>query len=1002
MTKTAQSAGERSAYQTVSEDLPLVLVAGGAGFIGHHLIKLLLQQNCIVYCIDNLFTGDEKNLAIFKDNRNFKFYKHDLTKPLEKLGLPYFDYIFHLAGSESFFQNTEADLKTLMVNSLGTRNLLDLAKKQQAKFLLVSSANVFSGLISQEDINNYFGKKEDGQSFYSLAEAKRFSESLVFEYFYHHQLNCRIVRILDVYGPYIPLNSNNIIIRLFNQLINESELKLPGDGGQLIYPTFVSDLTLGLLKAMFNQDSVGKIYTLANAQAISILDFSHDLNNISGQTKKIVFVADNMPFYEVDISEFKRSQEDLGWTPKTALEDGLKLTYDWLSQRPTPVVLPVAKVKPVEPIAEQPIKTKSLPIKTKMALPFKFPKINLKLPFIKLKINQRKFNTRNTVLFLAFFLLLLLLTVALPTIGFRYYLQRGLKQFNENQIADSILSFNKSRRVIDEFGPLIFLAVLGANKKDTIDLLNLNNHVLEAELKQQKADEYCFNIIRIVFKGERGDANGEIVAAKTYFDQSYQDLSIVESELGQLDKQGFGKGPMQQLKLKLQSFKNDISDIRKKLNLSRELLTVTPQLLSSNKKKTYLVLMQDNLELRPSGGYINSFGFLTMDKGRVLDFNMEEVDTADSQLRGHVTPPWALKKYLGESSWFLRDANWDPDFPSSALQAEWFIDKELGKQVDGTIGLTVNFLQAVLEQLGPIQLTDFNETITSGNLVERALAYAQVDNVDSSGKKENFLNQVITMVFEKMKKMGSDDWFKMFNAIYTGVNEKQLLLSFHDADINNFFDKYGWNGAVRASGTISNTNLTDYLMLVEANFGVNKANYYLERSMDHEVTILPQGDLLENLTINLNNTATNQGWPAGDYKNYLRIYLPTQTRLLNLQIGQNPDILKPIGEKNIDYFDEHGKTGIGILITIPTQEKRVIKITYQPPQIFNQSQKNLSYAFLWQKQAGTIKDKIKLTVNYPDTMKILRVVPRAEVQKNQLEFTSDLAQDRLFIMDFKR
>lgn len=432
-------------------------------------------------------------------------------------------------------------------------------------------------------------------------------------------------------------------------------------------------------------------------------------------------------------------------------------------------------------------------------------------------------------------------------------------------------------------------------------------------------------------------------------------------------------------------------------------MAIAPELLSPNGKKTYLILVQDNLELRPSGGYINSFGFLTMEKGRVLDFNMEEVDTADSQLRGHVTPPWALKKYLGETSWFLRDANWDPDFPSSALQAEWFVDKELGKQVDGTIGITVNFLQGVLEQIGPVQLKDFNETVTAGNLLERALAYAEVDNAGSSGKKDNFLNQVLSMVFEKMKKMGNDDWFKMFSAIYTGVNEKQLLLSFHSAQINQFFDKYGWNGAVRQPSTISNNaNLTDYLMVAEANLGVNKANYYLNRTMDHEVTILPQGDLLENLTVTLNNTATNQGWPSGDYKAYLRFYLPSQSRLLNLQMGKNPDILDPVSEKNIDYFDEHNKSGIGLLVTVPVQEKIVLKITYQPPQIFNLKQKNYSYAFLWQKQAGTAKDKVNLKINYPDSMKILRVAPTAEIQKNQLEFTTDLGQDRLFVLDFRK
>ena len=193
-----------------SSHLPTALVAGAAGFIGSHLCDTLIHQNCKVYAIDNWSTGKKNNLKHLLKNDNFVFLEHDLNKPF-KSPVPNVDYIFHLAGVEAYVNGLDISLDTLLVNSLGTRELLDIAKKQNAKFLMASTTDIFQGFLSSSDLAHYFGTDHKQQETYSHHEAKRFSEALTFEYVSEHHLDARIVRLGNVYGPRMDLRAGNDI-----------------------------------------------------------------------------------------------------------------------------------------------------------------------------------------------------------------------------------------------------------------------------------------------------------------------------------------------------------------------------------------------------------------------------------------------------------------------------------------------------------------------------------------------------------------------------------------------------------------------------------------------------------------------------------------------------------------------------------------------------------------------------------------------------------------------
>ncbi len=217
----------------------IALVVGGLGFLGSHLVEVLLSQNCHVLCVDTLTTDNKQNLKFLSSKKNFSFIEHDLNKSLPDLPST-IDYLFHLAGFEEYpDDNNDVNMETLLVNSVGTRNLLELAKTASARFLLVSSIDTHSGFSSDTEFGQYFNFSGQKSKHYSRHEAKKFSEALVLEYTRKFNLDCRIVRLADVYGPRMNLESETDPTRLFKEAKTENFLTIDGDGLRVLHPTFI-------------------------------------------------------------------------------------------------------------------------------------------------------------------------------------------------------------------------------------------------------------------------------------------------------------------------------------------------------------------------------------------------------------------------------------------------------------------------------------------------------------------------------------------------------------------------------------------------------------------------------------------------------------------------------------------------------------------------------------------------------------------------------------------
>jgi nucleoside-diphosphate-sugar epimerase len=326
---------------------PTSVIAGGAGFLGSHLAEILLAQGQRVVVLDNYSTGKEENLRTLFNNPNFSFKIGDINQGLPELGRV--DYIFHLAGVEEYLNGTDVSLQTLLVNSVGTRNLLELAKAHQAKITLVSTQDIYSGLLATGSLEHLGAGSRDEER-QAHHEAKRFSETLASEYFRKFNVDARIVRLADVYGPRMDLRSGSELAELLAQsLQTEPRLTIHGDGSTVLHPSFISDVVYGLVKAAMSQESRGQVINLVTPTPVTVLELAQTLRQLAPIRPEITLTQ------EIAETKFKESAAlpapTLNWRPTVGLEEGLKRTLAYFrDQKEVPAVptLPVVSTNLIQ------------------------------------------------------------------------------------------------------------------------------------------------------------------------------------------------------------------------------------------------------------------------------------------------------------------------------------------------------------------------------------------------------------------------------------------------------------------------------------------------------------------------------------------------------------------------------------------------------------------------------------------------------------------------------
>ncbi len=300
------------------------LVTGGAGFLGSHLCDLLLAKGYEVICVDNLITGDEKNIAHIKNDK-FEFLRHDVTKPLYLDGK--LDFLFHLASPASPIDYLELPIQTLKVGALGTHNMLGLAKEKNTRFLLASTSEVYGDPLVNPQSEEYWGNVNPVGPRGVYDEAKRFAEAITMAYHRYHELDTRIVRIFNSFGPRMRLNDGRVVPNFISQALSCDDLTVYGDGSQTRSFCYVSDEIEGIYRLMMSDYTLP--VNIGNPEEHTILDFANLIIRITGSNSKITFKALPVDDPRQRRPDITKARTLLKWEPKVPLEQGLKETIEY-------------------------------------------------------------------------------------------------------------------------------------------------------------------------------------------------------------------------------------------------------------------------------------------------------------------------------------------------------------------------------------------------------------------------------------------------------------------------------------------------------------------------------------------------------------------------------------------------------------------------------------------------------------------------------------------------
>ena len=452
-----------------------------------------------------------------------------------------------------------------------------------------------------------------------------------------------------------------------------------------------------------------------------------------------------------------------------------------------------------------------------------------------------------------------------------------------------------------------------------------------------------------------------------------------------------------------------LNKLREIINYADKLLTLYPRSAGFRRKQTYLVLLQNSMELRPTGGFIGSLLVVSFVDGKVESLEVQDVYTADGQLKGHVEPPRPIREILGNEHWYLRDSNWNPDFAASGAQAAWFYEKELGQHIDGVIALSLPMVTKLLTMTGPIELLDFNERISESNFFAKSLLYTETDFFPGSTQKKDFLGALSSALLMRITTDPSLPAGALLALVSEAIEARDIQFYFTDSELQALVTQWGWQGGVSVrscQGRLQDMPcIGDGIALVDANLGVNKANFFVTREAVSETTILENGDVEHTLTLSIHNSAPSQARGGGGYLSYMRFILPSDAEFLALTLD---GVALPLREESSTVpppapyvVREQLPTLIAIHVpfTVNTRQTRQLTLGWVRRRIAS-FDRQATYQFTIRKQAGVAALPWRSAIQYPQNWAVAREDGVAKA--GFLEYNTNLTKDATFRMIFQK
>jgi len=406
---------------------------------------------------------------------------------------------------------------------------------------------------------------------------------------------------------------------------------------------------------------------------------------------------------------------------------------------------------------------------------------------------------------------------------------------------------------------------------------------------------------------------------------------------------------------------------------SSELLELAPAILGYPEPVNYLLLFQNNHEIRPTGGFIGTYGILSIDRGRIVNFYTDDIYHLDSQVIGQleIEPPSPIHKYLDVQYWYMRDSNWSPDFPTAAQEVMRFYNLEGGsEELDGVIAITPVVVSDILEITGEVIL---NSVLYEADNFTNILQYEVEQNYqargDSHWDRKDVIGQLAEILIQQIFKLSLGQTVELVSSVHENLSSKNLQVYLNDLELQAFISKKNWSGEIRDWDS-------DYLMVIDSNMAAYKTNQHIIRTVDYEVNkqTSPQGQKYLTAKVKIHYEHSGDfSWDTTRYRTYTRIYVPAGSILSAWSGAMDNDRSNRPGQ--IDFYQENGKTVFGAFIAVEPGEVGELVFEYRLP-----SELLFDYELLYQKQAGVVDslsvDLFGQDFNYQAVNKDLVLIPK--------------------------
>ncbi|MGI8419403.1 MAG: DUF4012 domain-containing protein [Candidatus Levyibacteriota bacterium] len=630
----------------------------------------------------------------------------------------------------------------------------------------------------------------------------------------------------------------------------------------------------------------------------------------------------------------------------------------------------------------------------------------VKIPQKKIRLNIPNPDARNSrikllsIILVAVFIapILLVLLIAFTGYGFLNLSLKQTEQFNIHSATSSAYIAQKAFSVDQTLAPSLVLPqlLIPNTNQEFVTSLQIGESVSETEISLLQS----FQVMQNVYQGQSLDPKNDFLKS----------LATVKNALLTLQK-------LEAENMLPQGVTQKLTKVGGALSLIEGTIDTWPEILGFDNPKTYLFLFQNNMELRPGGGFIGSFGLLPIKNGKAAKLQIHDVYDADGQLTQHVDPPYGLRRYLGASNWFLRDSNFDPDFVRDGSYAQQFLQKEIGQKVDGVIAIDTTFLKELIGVVGSVDVPGYNQRVTPDNFYLLTQTHAEKNFFPGSTQKQDFLKSLTNALMNKLFVEKQIPYGKLITMLTDAVQQKHLLFSFNDSDVQNVFTVNDLSSSLKDARVSGKNTAFDYGGVVDANVGTNKANYYVKRSLSQFVSIDTLGSVHATASATYTNASAKTSPYGGDYKDYVQFLIPESATLDAVDIdGKNVQITAAITDPSIfmgegftpppglevEQSVEFGKKVIGLFFIVPVGQTKTVSLAYSAPNAIDTRSPSFIYDLHVFKQPGTDNDPYQLFVAYPNTYTMVESDKRFANVGGKLSYSDQLLTDTDLMATFSK